>query len=82
MQLTLTHLLPLLALGRAPQAHALTDADFYGQSPPVYPARRSKTPSYNFDQMYKLTRLFFCHAQPMPKASAAGPRPSAQRRRS
>ncbi|KAI3390563.1 hypothetical protein diail_9198 [Diaporthe ilicicola] len=42
MRLTPTHLLPLLALARVPGADALTDEDFYGQSPPVYPAPHAK----------------------------------------
>ncbi|KAL1859028.1 glycoside hydrolase 3 [Diaporthe australafricana] len=42
MRLTPTHLLPLLALTCAPGAQALSDADFYGQSPPVYPAPYAK----------------------------------------
>lgn len=72
MQLTHAHLLPLLALG-----HALTDADFYGQSPPVYPARKY------FSSLLlpgpRLTR-FSTSLQPMPKASAAGRPPSPPRR--
>ncbi|KAK2610287.1 hypothetical protein N8I77_003734 [Diaporthe amygdali] len=42
MRSSLTHLVPILALASAPAAHALTDADFYGQSPPVYPAPHAK----------------------------------------
>ncbi|POS81383.1 beta-glucosidase [Diaporthe helianthi] len=42
MRPTLSHLLPILAVSRSPLTRALTDADFYGQSPPVFPAPHAK----------------------------------------